>query len=195
MVSTKNNFHTKKKKGENQTSSSSSLSCSPSNTNTNNNNGEKSENDQEKEDLYNNLNRQGLAEEEQEEEDEEEKEQDQLEIETSATTAVSNGLSPSNNELLVCKICNKLFDNLHRLQRHMMCHDMNPDLRKFKCEYCNKAFKFKHHLKVDFCLFVPLSPLFVECFDVVVFVFYKEKFGLKVLKHSILLLWIIMDFL
>ena len=53
--------------------------------------------------------------------------------------------SPSD---LVCKICKKLFDNLHRLQRHMLCHDMSPELRKFKCDYCNKAFKFKHHLKV-----------------------------------------------
>lgn len=61
------------------------------------------------------------------------------------TAADSN--SP-NVDLLYCKICNKLFDNLHRLQRHMMCHDMNPELRKFRCDYCNKAFKFKHHLKV-----------------------------------------------
>ncbi|CAF0709288.1 unnamed protein product [Brachionus calyciflorus] len=50
-------------------------------------------------------------------------------------------------DLLVCKICKKLFDNLNRLQRHMLCHDMSPELRKFKCDYCNKAFKFKHHLK------------------------------------------------
>ncbi|RNA33435.1 Zinc finger E-box-binding homeobox zag-1 [Brachionus plicatilis] len=66
--------------------------------------------------------------------------------------------SPASNEsmddeaqvqtdLLVCKICKKLFDNLNRLQRHMLCHDMNPELRKFKCDYCSKAFKFKHHLK------------------------------------------------
>ena len=50
---------------------------------------------------------------------------------------------------LLCQVCNKLFDNLHRLQRHMMCHDMSPELRKFKCDFCNKAFKFKHHLKVN----------------------------------------------
>lgn len=49
---------------------------------------------------------------------------------------------------LLCKICSKQFDNLHRLQRHMLSHDSNPDLRKFKCDFCDKAFKFKHHLKV-----------------------------------------------
>lgn len=54
-----------------------------------------------------------------------------------------------SGSLFQCKICNKPFDNLHRLQRHMMCHDMSPELRKFKCEFCNKAFKFKHHLKVS----------------------------------------------
>ena len=54
---------------------------------------------------------------------------------------------PKERELF-CKTCNKLFDNLHRLQRHMLSHDSNPDLRKFKCDFCDKAFKFKHHLKV-----------------------------------------------
>lgn len=52
-------------------------------------------------------------------------------------------------QLFVCKICKKLFDNVNRLQRHMLCHDMSPELRKFKCDYCTKAFKFKHHLKVN----------------------------------------------
>jgi hypothetical protein len=50
--------------------------------------------------------------------------------------------------LFDCKICSKLFDNVHRLQRHMLCHDSSPELRKFKCDFCDKAFKFKHHLKV-----------------------------------------------
>ena len=56
---------------------------------------------------------------------------------------------PLTQSDLLCNVCNKQFDNLHRLQRHMMCHDMNPELRKFKCDYCSKAFKFKHHLKVN----------------------------------------------
>jgi hypothetical protein len=49
--------------------------------------------------------------------------------------------------LLQCKICNKLFANVYRLQRHMISHDQSTDLRRFKCEECGKAFKFKHHLK------------------------------------------------
>ncbi|CRK90476.1 CLUMA_CG004134, isoform A, partial [Clunio marinus] len=47
----------------------------------------------------------------------------------------------------MCKICNKLFANVYRLQRHMISHDQSHDLRRFKCEECGKAFKFKHHLK------------------------------------------------
>jgi hypothetical protein len=64
---------------------------------------------------------------------------------------VQNGecVNKPNELVLLCKLCNKMFDNLHRLQRHMLSHDMNPDLRKFKCDFCNKAFKFKHHLKVS----------------------------------------------
>lgn len=68
----------------------------------------------------------------------------QLNVEDSETRVVKK----DSEVVLLCKLCNKLFDNLHRLQRHMLSHDMNPDLRKFKCDFCNKAFKFKHHLKV-----------------------------------------------
>ncbi|XP_017486871.1 PREDICTED: zinc finger protein 1 [Rhagoletis zephyria] len=46
-----------------------------------------------------------------------------------------------------CKICNKAFANVYRLQRHMISHDESALLRKFKCNQCDKAFKFKHHLK------------------------------------------------
>ncbi|XP_076339918.1 uncharacterized protein LOC143240776 isoform X2 [Tachypleus tridentatus] len=46
-----------------------------------------------------------------------------------------------------CKICNKSFANVYRLQRHMISHDESAVLRKFKCPECGKAFKFKHHLK------------------------------------------------
>ncbi|XP_077289106.1 Zn finger homeodomain 1 [Arctopsyche grandis] len=46
-----------------------------------------------------------------------------------------------------CKICNKSFANVYRLQRHMISHDESALLRKFKCNDCDKAFKFKHHLK------------------------------------------------
>ena len=45
-------------------------------------------------------------------------------------------------------MCSKQFPNLAKLQRHMANHQDGPDLRKFKCTTCFKAFKFKHHLKV-----------------------------------------------
>ncbi|XP_028039113.1 zinc finger protein 1 isoform X2 [Bombyx mandarina] len=46
-----------------------------------------------------------------------------------------------------CKICHKSFANVYRLQRHMISHNESADLRKYKCNDCDKAFKFKHHLK------------------------------------------------
>ncbi|OXU25318.1 hypothetical protein TSAR_016293, partial [Trichomalopsis sarcophagae] len=46
-----------------------------------------------------------------------------------------------------CKVCSKTFANVYRLQRHMISHDESAVLRKFKCPHCEKAFKFKHHLK------------------------------------------------
>uniref|UniRef100_A0A0K2UP01 Uncharacterized protein n=1 Tax=Lepeophtheirus salmonis TaxID=72036 RepID=A0A0K2UP01_LEPSM len=53
---------------------------------------------------------------------------------------------PENTNLL-CAICSKQFPNFTKLQRHMTNHNDSPDLRKFKCSRCGKAFKFKHHLK------------------------------------------------
>ncbi|XP_018328543.1 zinc finger protein 1 isoform X2 [Agrilus planipennis] len=53
----------------------------------------------------------------------------------------------SPNAQVACKICNKTFANVYRLQRHMISHDESAVLRKFKCTECDKAFKFKHHLK------------------------------------------------
>ncbi|XP_050434706.1 zinc finger protein 1-like isoform X2 [Adelges cooleyi] len=53
----------------------------------------------------------------------------------------------SPNAQVSCKVCNKTFANVYRLQRHMISHDESAVLRKFKCPECDKAFKFKHHLK------------------------------------------------
>lgn len=66
------------------------------------------------------------------------------------TDSSSSSLSSTQQQstLFECKTCAKMFDNVHRLQRHMLCHDTSPELRKFKCQFCVKAFKFKHHLKV-----------------------------------------------
>ena len=46
-----------------------------------------------------------------------------------------------------CSLCSKQFPTFNKLQRHMSNHADGPDLRKFKCCHCGKAFKFKHHLK------------------------------------------------
>ncbi|XP_055677965.1 zinc finger protein 1 isoform X2 [Lutzomyia longipalpis] len=53
----------------------------------------------------------------------------------------------SPNGTVSCKTCHKVFANVYRLQRHMISHDESALLRKFKCTDCDKAFKFKHHLK------------------------------------------------
>ncbi|XP_065371254.1 zinc finger protein 1 [Calliphora vicina] len=61
-----------------------------------------------------------------------------------------NAQSPQSQQNGVnqsCKICHKAFANVYRLQRHMISHDESALLRKFKCNQCDKAFKFKHHLK------------------------------------------------
>lgn len=46
-----------------------------------------------------------------------------------------------------CKVCNKTFVNVYRLQRYMISYDESIDLRKFKCFECGKVFKFKYYLK------------------------------------------------
>ena len=53
-----------------------------------------------------------------------------------------------NASQVACHLCNKIFANIYRLQRHMLSHEIDPQTRKFKCSHCSKAFKFKHHLKV-----------------------------------------------
>lgn len=58
-----------------------------------------------------------------------------------------NILTRSQLWLQSCKICHKIFANVYRLHRHMVCHDDSSLLRKFKCTDCDKAFKLKHHLK------------------------------------------------
>ncbi|XP_017131400.1 zinc finger protein 1-like isoform X1 [Drosophila elegans] len=57
------------------------------------------------------------------------------------------GQTAITNVSQTCRICHKAFANVYRLQRHMISHDESALLRKFKCKECDKAFKFKHHLK------------------------------------------------
>ncbi|XP_020811702.1 zinc finger protein 1 isoform X1 [Drosophila serrata] len=58
-----------------------------------------------------------------------------------------SGQPAAQNVSQTCRICQKAFANVYRLQRHMISHDESALLRKFKCKECDKAFKFKHHLK------------------------------------------------
>jgi hypothetical protein len=65
----------------------------------------------------------------------------------------------SGSQPQACPLCGKSIAN--RLQRHMISHEVNPELRRFHCPDCQKAFKLKHQLKVAmtpssfsyFCLF------------------------------------------
>ncbi|XP_064107617.1 zinc finger E-box-binding homeobox 1-like [Macrobrachium nipponense] len=71
------------------------------------------------------------------------------------TSAITSASDPSmgddaeflNGASVPCSVCNKKFANIHRLQRHMISHQESDVLRRFKCDECGKAFKFKHHLK------------------------------------------------
>uniref|UniRef100_A0A0X3NQA7 Zinc finger E-box-binding homeobox protein zag-1 n=1 Tax=Schistocephalus solidus TaxID=70667 RepID=A0A0X3NQA7_SCHSO len=64
---------------------------------------------------------------------------------SSASTTAT--LVPNKRPLPACGQCGKRFANIYRLQRHHLSHTESQELRKFKCEQCSKAFKFKHHLK------------------------------------------------
>lgn len=60
-----------------------------------------------------------------------------------------------NDLCMVCPKCNLTFDRKEDFEKHQLVHMPSPVqpiddsqvLRKFKCEICSKAFKFKHHLK------------------------------------------------
>ncbi|KAF5405374.1 hypothetical protein PHET_01084 [Paragonimus heterotremus] len=53
----------------------------------------------------------------------------------------------SGRAIPACEQCGKQFANVYRLHRHLLSHAESYELRKFRCSQCNKAFKFKHHLK------------------------------------------------
>uniref|UniRef100_A0A336N2C9 CSON005112 protein n=1 Tax=Culicoides sonorensis TaxID=179676 RepID=A0A336N2C9_CULSO len=65
----------------------------------------------------------------------------------SSTSSQSEADRKSDTEEITCQLCAKRFANVYRLHRHMLTHDNSDTLRRFKCNQCEKAFKFKHHLK------------------------------------------------
>ncbi|KAM7536800.1 hypothetical protein Aperf_G00000088738 [Anoplocephala perfoliata] len=62
-------------------------------------------------------------------------------LETATFSRISRNGTPT------CLQCGKQFANIYRLQRHQLSHTESAELRKFRCDQCSKAFKFKHHLK------------------------------------------------
>lgn len=66
-------------------------------------------------------------------------------LSNSSTNSKSVSSPPQNGQ--TCTVCGKLFANIYRLHRHLKSHDNSKELRKFQCNQCSKAFKFKHHLK------------------------------------------------
>ncbi|VDM33786.1 unnamed protein product [Hydatigera taeniaeformis] len=66
-------------------------------------------------------------------------------LENSSTHRMST--STSKTHVPACLQCGKQFANIYRLQRHQLSHTESAELRKFRCDQCSKAFKFKHHLK------------------------------------------------
>lgn len=71
----------------------------------------------------------------------------QLHLEDAHKTSYSLNKHDAQFSQVSCQVCKKTFANVYRLQRHMISHDESAGLRKFKCPHCEKAFKFKHHLK------------------------------------------------
>jgi DNA-directed RNA polymerase subunit RPC12/RpoP len=76
-------------------------------------------------------------------------------VEGAGDAVGTGGMTSSTYSLLhqpaSCQVCQKTFANIYRLQRHMISHEESQELRRFRCPDCDKAFKFKHHLKVSQC--------------------------------------------
>lgn len=66
---------------------------------------------------------------------------------TTLDAATNNTAFPLKPTVPACGQCGKQFANIYRLQRHQLSHTESVELRKFRCDQCQKAFKFKHHLK------------------------------------------------
>ena len=47
----------------------------------------------------------------------------------------------------ICPDCSKSFKSAVKLQRHLASNHGNAEERRFRCEHCRKAFKYKHHRK------------------------------------------------
>ncbi|THD26662.1 Zinc finger homeobox protein 1 [Fasciola hepatica] len=65
----------------------------------------------------------------------------------SVNNANTDSTNISSRAVPTCEQCGKQFANVYRLHRHLLSHTESYELRKFRCSQCNKAFKFKHHLK------------------------------------------------
>lgn len=69
----------------------------------------------------------------------------------------------------------------------MISHDESAVLRKFKCTECDKAFKFKHHLKVkpDFTVICKFYlQLFFYCRNTLEFTVEKNLLNVEIVVND-----------
>lgn len=66
---------------------------------------------------------------------------------TGRSSSAGDPGQPKPAPSLICPDCSKSFKSAVKLQRHLASNHGNAEERRFRCEHCHKAFKYKHHRK------------------------------------------------